>query len=67
MTKIRKICTYITPKSINYGENYQIIIFKYLSKFRAQIQAWKKKIEKTQLDKQLSVTNNPIINNFAIK
>lgn len=65
--KIRKICTHVTPKCANCGGNHQATAFKCPAKLRAQTEAWKRKMEKAQLDKQLSVTNDPANNDLATR
>lgn len=59
MAKIGKICTHVIPKCANCGGNHQATAFKCPAKLRAQTKAWKKKMEKAQLDEQLPVTYDP--------
>ncbi len=56
--KIGKICTHIIPKCANCGGNHQATAFKCPAKLRVQTEASKRKMEKAQLDEQLSVTND---------
>lgn len=63
--KIGKICTYVTSKCANCEGNHQATAFKCPAKLRAQIEAWKRKMEKAQLGKQLLVTNDLANNDLA--
>lgn len=60
MTKIGKIYIHIILKYANCVKNYQTIAFKYPTKLRAQMEVWKKKIEKFQVNDKLSVIDNSV-------
>ena len=58
--KMGKICTHVTPKCANCGGNHQATAFKCPARLKAQAEAWKDKVQKSQAkDKQLATDAAP--------
>ena len=51
--KIDKVCTHVTLKYVNDGENHRATAFRCPARLKAQAETWKEKVKKSQAkDKQ---------------
>lgn len=65
--KLGKICTHVIPKCANCGRNHQATIFKCPARLKAQTDAWKEKVKKSQAKNKQPASKGAVEEESAVR